>query len=57
MGSTGWAPYAHGEYWLLDTERGLLMVAAEAQELGPLFDEAKRTVAKVLETIELIDLG
>lgn len=57
IGDGGWSPYVFGEFWLLETERGLFMVTAEAIEEGPLLDEAVVTVARLLETIEFADLG
>ena len=56
VGEGGWAPFPFGEFWLLDTERGLFMVTAEAVGPGPLLDEAIVTVAQLLETIEFADL-
>ena len=56
VGDGGWAPYPYGELWLLDTERGLFMVTAEAFEPGPLLDEAIVTAVRLLETIEFADL-
>ncbi len=57
IGDGGWGPYPFGEFWLIDTERGLFMVTAEAVDPGPLLDEAIVTAGRVLETIELADLG
>jgi len=56
VGDGGWGPYSFGEFWLLDTERGLFMVTAEAVEPGPLLDEAIVTAGRLLETIEFADL-
>ncbi len=56
VGDGGWGPYPFGEFWLIDTERGLFMVTAEAIEKGPLLDDAIVTAARLLETIEFADL-
>lgn len=56
VGDGGWGPYPFGELWLIDTERGLFVVSAEAVDPGPLLDEAIVTVARLLETVEFADL-
>ena len=53
----GWAPWPMGQLWLIDTERGLLLATAEGFERGPLLEEAVETLDRVLETIDLVDLG
>lgn len=57
VGNGGWDSLATGQFWLLDTERGLFMVTAEAVTTGALLDEAIVTAQRVLETIEFADLG
>jgi len=51
----GWTPFPHGQFWLIDTERGLLLATAEAIEPGPLLDDAIDTLARLLETVQLVD--
>ena len=51
-----WIPYPMGQLWIVDTERGPLVVTAEGFEGGPLLDEAIVTMNLVLETIEFADL-
>ncbi len=53
----GWDPFPFVEFWLLDTDRGLFMVTAEAVRVGPLLDEAMVTAQRLLETIEFVDLA
>ena len=56
VGEGGWAPFPFGQFWLIDTERGLFMVTAEGINPRGMLDEAIVTAQRVLETIELIDL-
>ncbi len=51
-----WIPSPVGQMWMVDTERGPILVLAEGQETGPLLDEAIVTLDRVLETIEFADL-
>jgi hypothetical protein len=56
VGEGGWAPFPFGQFWLIETERGLFMVTAEAINPRGMYDVAIADVQGVLETIEFIDL-
>ena len=56
-GEAGWGPLQYGRFWMLDTDRGLFLVTAEADSLDvDFFDETLATAETILATIELVDL-
>jgi hypothetical protein len=56
-GSGGWDPWEFGRFWLLDTERGVLMVTAESQvQESDLLDETIAMAETVLATIEFVEI-
>lgn len=51
-----WSPSPFGQVWIVDTDRGPLLISAQAPERGPLLDELIATLELLLETIEFADL-
>lgn len=56
VGEGGWNPFPFGQFWLIETERGLFMVTAEGVTQTELLEEAIVAAQRTLETIEFIDL-
>ena len=50
-----WIPAPLGQMWIVDTERGPLMLQASPDSQGDGLDEAITTLDRVLETIEVVD--
>lgn len=51
-----WIPSPLGQLWIVDTERGPLMLQASPDSQGDGLDDAISTLERVLETIVLIDV-
>ena len=56
-GAAGWGPLQYGRFWMIDTDRGLFLVTAEADSLDvDFFDATVATAETILATLELVDL-